>query len=346
MDNGNGLGKKTLLFEQKDSGLPPQLNYASSQNFLDLSNQFVSDLNLQNNTSGLMPQPLIKDENQNSEPSNEKNEENDEKKNPKLLKRRSKSEIEGRNFECKLCNKSYLSYPALYTHYKLKHNTNNSSGRGRGRPKKEPNENEVEKSKYNPTNTTFFSKEERTGKTDPKNEINNCIDIAFSELYDSEDNKKRNESREIKNYSTVDQHPFLSKFKKDAHDINKNLVNEHEMTDIVLIDYLNKMSMHCNNEYYIKLIKFVTLFREHVNKVNSSKVDKAKYPNEEYTEVYDAEDVPDSSNEFITDFLHPEGENDFGFTKDESIDLTQNLCYWMYENNFTCSKLSLINNEK
>ena len=118
------------------------------------------------------------------------------------------------------------------------------------------------------------------------------------------------------------------------------------MTDIVLIDYLNKMSMHCNNEYYIKLIKFVTLFREHVNKVNSSKVDKAKYPNEEYTEVYDAEDVPDSSNEFITDFLHPEGENDFGFTKDESIDLTQNLCYWMYENNFTCSKLSLINNEK
>ena len=346
MDNGNGLSKKTLLFEQKDSGFPQQLNYAPSQNFLDLSNQFVSDLNLQNNSSGLMPQALIKDENQNSEPSNEKIEENDEKKNPKLLKRRSKSEIEGRNFECKLCNKSYLSYPALYTHYKLKHNTNNSSGRGRGRPKKEPNENEVEKSKYNPTNTTFFSKEERTGKTEPKTEINNCIDIAFSELYDSEENKKRNESREIKNYSTVDQHPFLSKFKKDSHDINKNLVNEHEMTDIVLIDYLNKMSMHCNNEYYIKLIKFVTLFREHVNKVNSSKVDKAKYPDEEYTEVYDAEDVPDSSNEFITDFLHPEGENDFGFTKDESIDLTQNLCYWMYENNFTCSKLSLINNEK
>ena len=43
----------------------------------------------------------------------------------------------------------------------------------------------------------------------------------------------------------------------------------------------------------------------------------------------------------------PEGnEVDFGFTKDESIDLTQNLCYWMYDNNFTCSKLSLINSEK
>ena len=33
-------------------------------------------------------------------------------------------------------------------------------------------------------------------------------------------------------------------------------------------------------------------------------------------------------------------------SKDECIDLTQNLCFWMYENNFTCSKLSLIRNEK
>ena len=61
-------------------------------------------------------------------------EENSEKKTQKKSKRRSKSEVEGRTFECKLCNKSYLSYPALYTHYKLKHNTNNSYGRGR--PKK------------------------------------------------------------------------------------------------------------------------------------------------------------------------------------------------------------------
>ena len=184
MDNENGINKKNVINDQKDSNFSQQMNYPSSQNYLDLNNQFISDLNLPNNVSGLMPQPLNKDENQNSEHSNDKIEDNDEKKGTKLLKRRSKSEIEGRNFECKLCNKSYLSYPALYTHYKLKHNTNNSSGRGRGRPKKEPNENEVEKSRYNPTNTTFFSKEERTGKTDPKTEINNCINKAFSQLYD------------------------------------------------------------------------------------------------------------------------------------------------------------------
>ena len=65
--------------------------------------------------------------------------------------------------------------------------------------------------------------------------------------------------------------------------------------------------------------------------------------NQVYTEANDAEDVPDSSNEFITDFINPEEKNnDLGFDKDECIDLTMNLCYWMYENNFTCSKLSLI----
>lgn len=36
-------------------------------------------------------------------------------------KRRPRSDEEGRNFSCS-CGKSYLSYPALYTHIKTKHN--------------------------------------------------------------------------------------------------------------------------------------------------------------------------------------------------------------------------------
>jgi hypothetical protein len=347
MENENGVDKSTNLINQSDLNLQ-QFNYIAPNNLLDLqNNQFNSDQNLQNNSTFPIQSPENLDQAAMGERSNDKSEESDEKKNQKILKRRSKSEVEGRTHECKLCNKSYLSYPALYTHYKLKHNTNNSSGRGRGRPKKEQNESEIEKSRYNPTNLTFFSKGERTGKTEPS-EINDCIDIVFNELY-SDEYKKRNESREMKYYESVNEHPFLNKFKNDIHDTNKNVVKEHEIADIVLIDYLNKMSVFCNKEYYIKLIKFVTLFREHVNIFNS-KADKNKYGEKEYTSIKDAEDVPDCSNEFITDFLHPEttegNEAEFGFSKDESIDLTQNLCYWMYENNFTCSKLSLINNEK
>ena len=330
------------IINQKEQIFPQQIQYLSPQFLPELSNNhFNSETNLQNNFS----QQNQSQENQEQMQDNEKSEDSEEeRKNQNILKRRSKSEVEGRTHECKLCNKSYLSYPALYTHYKLKHNTNNSSGRGRGRPKKEQNENEVEKIKYNPINSTFFSKEERTGKVEVS-KINDCIDIAFSELY-NEANKKRNELREMKYYDSINFHPFLNKFKLDKHNINQNVICGHIIADVVLIEYLNKMSMFCNEQYYIKLIKFVTLFREHVNIFNANE-DKNKYGVIEYTTIKDAEDVPDCSNEFITDFLHPEGnETDFGFTKEESIDLTQNLCYWMYENNFTCSKLSLINNEK
>ena len=36
-------------------------------------------------------------------------------------KRRTRNDDDGRNFSCS-CGKSYLSYPALYTHIKTKHN--------------------------------------------------------------------------------------------------------------------------------------------------------------------------------------------------------------------------------
>ena len=213
-----------------------------------------------------------------------------EHNNMRHNKRRSKKQVEGRNYVCKLCSKSYLSYPALYTHYKQKHNTNNSLGRGRGRPKKDSNNPEDEKNKYNPTNHTYFAMEGKTGKTDPKNEINDCIDIAFNELYNPE-KKFLIEQRNIKFYSNVDDHPFLSKFKNDIHDMNQFLNGEHEIADLVFIEYLNKMSAFCNPHYYVKLLKFVTLFREHVNLVNRYRVGEL---NREYTECNDSEDVPDS----------------------------------------------------
>ena len=104
------------------------------------------------------------------------------------------------------------------------------------------------------------------------------------------------------------------------------------------------MSTYCNEKYYEKLIIFVTLFREHINIINQDKIeDKGK----EFTKIKEAEDVPESSNEFITDFLYPDDqESEFGLNKEEAIDLTRNLCNWMYMNNFTCSKLFLLDKEK
>ena len=260
----------------------------------------------------------------------------------KIRKRTTKKESDIRNYKCSLCDKSYLSYPALYTHCKQKHNTNNHSGRGRGRPKKEQNEIDIEKDKYNPLTVDYFLKEEKTGKT-PVENINECAKKAFNYLYNNQDEpdniKKKIKERKMKEYSKIKEHPFLGNFINDLHDINKILVGEKIPTDFVLINYLNKMSNYCNENFYEKLIIFVVLFREHINIINEDKADE----NKEFTQTKEAEDVPESSNEFLTDFLFPEEQDfEFCFSKDEAIELTRNLCNWMYENNFTCSKLFLL----
>lgn len=79
----------------------------------------------------------------------------DENGKKRRAKRRSKNDLDGRDYKCSFCPKTYLSYPALYTHMKTKHSKGEkvtefnvnfkgsdsqqlllNSGRGRGRPKK------------------------------------------------------------------------------------------------------------------------------------------------------------------------------------------------------------------
>lgn len=56
----------------------------------------------------------------------------------KRNRRRSKNDNDGRSHRCQNCGKAYLSYPALYTHIKTKHDMQGAgSGKGRGRPKKD-----------------------------------------------------------------------------------------------------------------------------------------------------------------------------------------------------------------
>lgn len=86
----------------------------------------------------------------------------------KKQKRRSKNDVQGRDFKCTFCDKTYLSYPALYTHMKNKHAKGPdgqpliafNSGRGRGRPKK----NQIGcRSHVEPTNNDFFRTIEKVG---------------------------------------------------------------------------------------------------------------------------------------------------------------------------------------
>lgn len=186
---------------------------------------------------------------------------------------------------------------------------------------------------------TYFLKENRKGSI---TNFEEPINMAFQILYlQNAESTKIKKEKKMKMYLSIEEHPFLNSLLQDTHDVNKKIEKEDEISDIVFIDYLNKMSTHVNAEYFTKLIMFVTLFREYVNIAK-----KDENEPDEYTKRNSAEDVPDLSNEFINEFLEPEKSEVFGFSKDEAIDLTQNFCHWMYENNFTCSKLSLINNDK
>ena len=304
------------------------------QNMINMNIPFTTMQNINNESN------IIKDAN-NSKDEKLINESEEGKKN----KRRSKNETQGRTFICKSCGKSYLSYPALYTHCKQKHNTCNTSGRGRGRPKKENGESFSERLKYNPLDASYFLKDNRRGTTNFEDFEKSIID-AFHILY-SRNNFDRNLNKDMKNYNKIQEHPFLGKFLLDKHDVNIKIDDEKEISDKVFMDYLNKMSLHVNPNYFTTLIIFVTLFREFVNitELKKKNIKENNFNNDvEYTSVNSAEDVPDLSNEFINEFLETDKKL-FDFNKEDSIDLIQNLCHWMYENNFTSSKLTLISND-
>ena len=240
-----------------------------------------------------------------------------------------------RTFICKLCGKIYSSYPALYNHRKQKHNSVKT--RERGRPRKNSGETNAEKLKYNPLDSSYFLKENRIGKTN-LNDFEKSINQSFNQIYFN--NKNFFNKKNIIYYNNINEHPFLKKFLFDNHDFYIKIVNEKEISDNLFIDYLNKISLLVNPNYFTKLIIFITLFREFINFKKNS--DNNLF---EYTSINSAENIPFLSNEFINDFF---SNNNllFGFNKEESIDLILNFCHWIYINNFTSFKLSLISTNK
>jgi hypothetical protein len=224
----------------------------------------------------------------------------------------------------------------LYTHIKTKHNTNGqTSGRGRGRPKKDTGEaiNSM-KLLYNPASMDFFKHPDKIGETE---NIEDCLDMVFSDIYDQK-SFARNSNKKMRHYDSLNDHPFLQR----VLEFNNNpraLDGDNAKCDEVFSDYLSRVAKLAKPEIYIKVAKFITLFRECLNILNAEKISNERA---EYSETFNAEDAPDISNEFVTEFLDTDN-NIFEIGKEDAIDFTQNFCQWLYDNNFTCSKLSLIN---
>jgi len=117
-------------------------------------------------------------------------------------------------------------------------------------------------------------------------------------------------------------------------DKDPNNMSQYKHIDEIFAKYLEEVSKDCNKEYFEFITKFVILFRECINK------HKDDNTGDEYSIKFNADNVPDMCNEFITDFM--EGYDYFGLDTMELIDIIQHLCNWLYENKFTTSKLSLV----
>ncbi len=161
---------------------------------------------------------------------------------------------------------------------------------------------------------------------------------------------------DVKNINNIYAQYSIKNFseRKDHYNNNSNYHsnNKHICCDEIFYEYLKSITKYANQKYFSFVLKFIIIFRECINTYknieleNSILVLKEKISTEikEFTQYYDAEQAPELCNEFISEYL--QSCDYFGFEKNEIpeiIDIIQHFCYWMYENNYTSSRLSLLN---
>lgn len=274
-------------------------------------------------------------------------------------RRRTNSEIQEKNFKCPDCNKCYLSGPALTTHRKTKHNlVIQGEKRNRGRPNKKDNPNEINPNNIKEKFKYFFNDEnrkplsldqtlnEKTITTDILKEylgkiFVQCRKDVFPNLENVEDYsfyKLLVSNWEIENpFAEEDCYNALLKDDKEIAKMVKGYT-----IDKVFFFYLKEFSKKTNKDYFWFIIKFIILFRECMNNLRANLV-KSEYQNENnkfYTQIFNAEMVPDICNDFFVSYMEPY--QFFGLHKEELIELIQHFCYWLFVKRFTQSHLTLV----
>jgi hypothetical protein len=159
----------------------------------------------------------------------------------------------------------------------------------------------------------------------PGESIIDLIGDAFNHLYYTYQGKI------FLNINSVQDHKLYRKIEELSRDIDKELINADE----IFAKYIVDAYPQCNKEYFLFLVKFAVLFRECINKFKT--LDDMFG---EFTTVNKADNVPDMCNDFITDFM--ENNDYYGLEINELIEIIQHFCYWLYENKYTTSRLTLL----
>ena len=210
---------------------------------------------------------MMKEEENDKIHENEKNSKNEDDKNIRKpgekQKRRSKNECFGRDYKCG-CGKEYLSYPALYTHIKTKHdgktpegtNANQiQNGKGRGRPRKNFLTNEDAIIRRKRENNRKYNENQSNELKDFLNHSNCSADYfnqgesKFMMIYHFFDLLKNKQEEKYKN---------LNMNNNDEHKNNHNIINnlsDDDSEDIYNVKDLFNEEMVNNSNGYNKLYK-------------------------------------------------------------------------------------------
>lgn len=285
----------------------------------------------------------------------------------KKKKRTKKDHATGQEIPCHICKSKYfLSQPALSTHKKIKHSQNN--------PKPVNNkiilENEKEKyEKAKEKNKEFFNKEKRKQEyletnEDKKDEIEKYIQNNYGEIY----SLKGNPFLKTPDWKSPEEYPLykevhenweekdLKTTKSFFHNIKSNYVSkgqrrnlkkiESPTIDKLFLSYIKQVSKLTNKFYLNIIIKFIILFRQHINVYKEEQVteDIVEDGKKEFTQLFFAKEITLLCNDFFSIFLQGCELYFSDEIQEEFKEIIQHFCFWLRDNHYAETFLYL--NEK
>ena len=283
--------------------------------------------------------------------------ENEKDQGKKKRSRAKKDDYTERPFKCHICEKTFLSKPALNTHHKKKHNVDNPNKRGRPEKKIEiENNTTIARKKYN----SFFDNPKRkpTPSTQTDNTIN-TITLAeaksfISEAFDLYKTYLYTHLEKVEDYPLyklvldnwdkaqpqIEEESLLDNNK--TRNIKEKIKKHTPCIDGLFYLYLKESSKKTNVNYFFNMVKFIVLFREKINEMKKNVVteDVIEENKKEYTQIFNGGEISELCNDFIMTFMEPN--KYFDFVEEDVVELLQHLCFWLYENQYSSSHLTLI----
>lgn len=230
-----------------------------------------------------------------------------------------------------------MSYPALYTHKRNKHNIIGITGK------------EAIFKKYAKA-TKSYMKFKYSAIENDNYDSTNLFEIVFNIFKQLLTNLFTNEKCLLfKSNFNFESYGGVIQLKQMKHKIHKKglIPQKDSSIDEAFIIYIINFAKVTQNTNLIEaIIKFIVLLRENINivgpehkeRVISFGINLNSDNRQPYSKYNTCQDLPEFVNDFISVFV-PLDEL-FFIELDELLDLTNNFCNWLFVNNLTNLKIA------